>query len=251
MAACNNTATCTYQTGAATTAFMLLESPHFKLIGAPPYTFSFEYLKAMDASGDGVAVWLEDTGGDSIEHPIKSSLADTAVLKRETVTPNLDPRIWQGQVVKLVLQTKIDTAGNLGTGWSFDEFVVTNSGAWLDIGGEKAGTAGTPQLTGAGTLAPSSGNQLDLASAKPNATAWLVYGASLLGVPFKGGNMMPEPIGVIPLPTDAAGKLTLPFVLPPTTPPGVSLYVQFWIDDHGASFGLSASNGLKGVTSAS
>lgn len=41
----------------------------------------------------------------------------------------------------------------------------------------------------------------------------------------------------------------MPFVLPAGVPAGLPLYFQFWVQDPLATFGLSASNGLRGVTS--
>ena len=60
--------------------------------------------------------------------------------------------------------------------------------------------------------------------------------------------LVPNPLVLLPLATDASGELTLPFTLPAGLPSGTSLYFQAWIADPGASFGLSASNGLQGLT---
>jgi len=50
------------------------------------------------------------------------------------------------------------------------------------------------------------------------------------------------------LPTSPSGTLTLPFNWPSGVPAGLPLYFQFWISDPGASLGLAAGNGLKGVS---
>jgi hypothetical protein len=40
----------------------------------------------------------------------------------------------------------------------------------------------------------------------------------------------------------------LPFVWPAGVPAGTALYFQIWVSDPSAPAGLSASNGLKGVS---
>jgi probable HAF family extracellular repeat protein len=119
---------------------------------------------------------------------------------------------------------------------------------WTDLGSAKAGVSGTPVLAGTGTLAAGSSDQLSLTNAKASAANTLVFGVSLLNAPFKGGTLIPKPLLTIPLPTDPAGAASLPFVMPAGLPSGVALYFQCWIHDPAASFGLAASNGLKGVT---
>jgi hypothetical protein len=52
----------------------------------------------------------------------------------------------------------------------------------------------------------------------------------------------------VPLATNPAGALTLPFTWPTGVPAGASLYFQMWISDSGALAGFAASNGLKGTT---
>ena len=120
--------------------------------------------------------------------------------------------------------------------------------AWTDLGSGLAGSSGVPLLEGSGPLAPSSGNQLDLAGANPSSPATLVFGLSLLDAPFKGGTLVPAPLLLVPLATNAAGALTVPFLWPTNVPPGTALYFQVWISDPGAISGFSASNALEGVS---
>jgi len=119
---------------------------------------------------------------------------------------------------------------------------------WSDLGLAKAGTGGTPHLVGSGPLTAGSANQINLTSAKPSATATLVFGTTTLNAPFKGGTLVPSPLVVVPLATNAAGTMTLPFTWPAGVRPGLTATFQFWIQDAGASNGLSASNGLQGLT---
>ena len=77
--------------------------------------------------------------------------------------------------------------------------------------------------------------------------ATLVAGLSALQAPFKGGTLVPAPDVLLPLATDAAGALGLPFTWPQGVPAGIELYVQFWVQDASASHGLAASNALRGT----
>ena len=120
-------------------------------------------------------------------------------------------------------------------------------GPWEVFGPGKVGSAGVPQLTGTGPLTTGSSNQLDLTGAQPSASVTLVVGLSAILVPFKGGTMVPNPDFLVALATDPTGAVSLPFTWPGGVPAGTSFYLQAWIEDPGASFGLSASNGLQAV----
>lgn len=143
-----------------------------------------------------------------------------------------------------------------GTGFTTDEIrvgttwasVLPAETAWLDLGLGKVGGNGVPELAGSGPLVRGSANQLALTSAAPSSIATLVFGLSAMNAPFKGGMMVPLPQVLIVLTTNAAGALTLPFTMTSGLPAGSELYFQFWIADAGASFGFSASNGLRGTT---
>ncbi|HZM00397.1 MAG TPA: hypothetical protein VFD43_09115 [Planctomycetota bacterium] len=119
---------------------------------------------------------------------------------------------------------------------------------WSDLGLGKSGSQGTPLLDGSGPLSPHSTNRLDLSGGNPSSAATLVVGLSLLDAPFKGGTLVPSPLLLLPLATDAAGELSLLFVMPAGLPSGASFYLQCWISDPSASASLSASNGLQGAT---
>ena len=125
--------------------------------------------------------------------------------------------------------------------------VVTTTPTWVDVGGAKAGLTGLPVLTGLGDLSANSANQISLSNARPSSTATLAVGITALNAPFKGGLMVPDPIVLLALPTSAAGAASLPFLWPTGIPAGFPIWFQFWIQDAAASFGLSASNGLKGI----
>ena len=115
------------------------------------------------------------------------------------------------------------------------------------MGGGLPGTT-TPRLQAIGGLLAGQGNILELRQAVPGAPAWLIVGLSELGLPFKGGTLVPSPDTIVPgLVTDAQGALGLFFTWPAGIPSGTSLWFQHWIADAGGPKGFAASNGLKGT----
>jgi hypothetical protein len=107
----------------------------------------------------------------------------------------------------------------------------------------------TPELSGTGLLLPGSPVTISLAEAAPLAASFMFIGASELGVPFKGGTLVPHPDLIQgPLVTDASGGLSLASKWPPGLPSGTELWFQMWITDAGAPHGFSASNALKATT---
>ncbi len=119
---------------------------------------------------------------------------------------------------------------------------------WTDLGHAKTGSKGLPELLGSGTLLANSDNTVELANGNPSSSATLVFGLSQLNAPLKGGTLVPYPLVLLGLTTNATGNLNLPFLFPTGVPAGTSLIFQYWIKDPTASLGVSASNGLEGVT---
>jgi hypothetical protein len=126
-------------------------------------------------------------------------------------------------------------------------FSFVDMGQFVDLGPGKPGSAGTPTLTGAGDLSAGSttGLTLTLTGAVPLQTALLYVSLTALPVPFKGGTFYPVPIlTALPFPTDGLGQVVVGTALPPGFPT-LSFVLQYWCMDPGATFGLSASNGLQ------
>jgi hypothetical protein len=126
---------------------------------------------------------------------------------------------------------------------------VRTDSPWLDLGFGKAGSGGSvPQLVGTGPLTPGSTNALLLTGGPPSATALVVLGLSNLGAMFKGAVLVPSLDLVVTgtLPPD--GNATIPFQWPLVAPPDTPSWYQVWLVDPGASGGLSASNGVKGIS---
>ena len=79
---------------------------------------------------------------------------------------------------------------------------------WADLGLGLAGSAGTPTLSGSGSLIGGANYGLELSGAAPSSSAFLVYGASRVDLPVAGGVLVPSPDAVAgPLVTTAAGEL--------------------------------------------
>lgn len=119
---------------------------------------------------------------------------------------------------------------------------------WSDLGHAKTGSKGLPQLLGTGPLSAHSDNTLELADARPSASAILIIGMAQINAPFKGGVMVPLPQHLMWLTTNPVGDLNLGFIWPAGIPASHSLLFQYWINDPVATNGLAASNGLEGVT---
>lgn len=117
---------------------------------------------------------------------------------------------------------------------------------WTDVGSGLAGQAGVPILAGSGTLCPGDAFSLSLTQARPNTTAALIIGVSAINAPLLGGTLVPSPtIVVMGLPTGPAGAIAINSSLASALPPGLIVYLQYWITDAAGIFGVSASNGLK------
>jgi hypothetical protein len=126
---------------------------------------------------------------------------------------------------------------------------LTVVATWKDVGGALGGTAGTPTLTGSGLLLGGDALSLTLASARPNASAFLITGFSGLFAPFKGGTLVPNPDLILgPFPTSGAGQLVLPGTWPTGVPEMLTLWFQMWIQDAAGPAGFAASNGVSVLT---
>lgn len=117
---------------------------------------------------------------------------------------------------------------------------------WQLVGTGLVGSLGVPQLHGAGSLQAGHPLALTLSHALPDAPAFLVIGAYVLELPFKGGVLLPDPAIVWPLHTDSAGVATLTAVVPAGLPSHLRFYAQAWIPDSGPQ-GFAATNGVQAI----
>ena len=121
--------------------------------------------------------------------------------------------------------------------------------AWSSLGQGLAGIAGVPMLDGTGTLQPGSAGSLTLGGGAPSAPAYLLAGLNQLNAAFKGGTLVPDPLIILPRPTQPDGTFIAPWLhWPNGLPAGTTLYFQAWVSDGAAVAGFSASNALVAVT---
>ncbi len=122
-------------------------------------------------------------------------------------------------------------------------------GTWTDLGLGLAGTGGiTPVLTGAGPQACQALTTITLTNALPNTVVYLPIGASYLGLPLKGGVLVPQLDLILIFMTSPTGDVILNAPWPNGIPPGFSIYYQWWLKDPGGVKGYAASNGLRSTT---
>jgi hypothetical protein len=132
---------------------------------------------------------------------------------------------------------------------SLDAVVLFDRGPWEILGGELAGSNGTPKLRCYGQLAGNDPVTFDLNHAKQNGMAHLVFGFTAANAPFLGTTIVPYPdIIIYNLPTDPDGNLSLTSTFPSGIPGGLDFWQQYFIVDGAGPFGYSASNGVKATT---
>ena len=119
---------------------------------------------------------------------------------------------------------------------------------WKSVGSGISGSAGVPTLQALGTLEPTTTVQVRAIDTAPSAPAWLVFGASQLGLPLFGGTLVPSPDLVVPLTSSASGQVLFSQGWPAAVPAGLSTFWQCWILDGGAVQGVAATGGLTAIS---
>lgn len=128
-------------------------------------------------------------------------------------------------------------------------YVFGGNDVWQDLGGAKPGSNGLPALVGGGSMLGGESVTLEVHNGPAFATAHLVMGLTDLSAPFKGGTLVPNPDWILsPFTLDGTGGFFSSYAWPVGIPSGTDSYYQFWISDSGATFILSATNGLQGTT---
>lgn len=132
---------------------------------------------------------------------------------------------------------------------SLEAAILFDCGPWEILGGELAGSNGTPKLRCYGQLEGNDPVTASLSHAEPNSLAHFVLGFSAINQPFLGTILVPSPDIVFRnLPTDSDGNLLLQRLFPGNYPPGTDIWLQFFIVDSAAPFGYSSSNAVMGTT---
>ena len=121
-------------------------------------------------------------------------------------------------------------------------------GTWTDMGGGISGVAGVPLLTGTGPMACEALTTYTLINAKPNQLAYFPVGISNLGLPLKGGVLVPSLDLILFFVTSPTGDISFGANWPLGLPSGFTIYYQYWLKDNTAIKGWAASNGLRSVT---
>ena len=136
---------------------------------------------------------------------------------------------------------------------SNDTCVLLNHGPggdpWCNYGFGFAGTSTFPTLSATGPGGPPAETVVTLAGAAPDAPVWFFVSLANDPTPFKGGQLVPVPVGAtIVLATDATGgfQLTWP-TWPAGIPSGPGFYVQAAIQAPAAPKGVALSNALQAL----
>ena len=122
-------------------------------------------------------------------------------------------------------------------------------GAWRRIEASLSGVTGEPCLVGAGNLVSGGATDVTLTNAAADETSGLFIGLGRIDFPlFYGGTLVPSPDVLLLIPTDGSGAWSLGGAFPVGVPSGFSFYLQAWVQDVAAPFGLSATDALQATT---
>jgi hypothetical protein len=117
---------------------------------------------------------------------------------------------------------------------------------WTTLGFALPGASGVPSLAGTGTLLTGSPGTLTLMNASPSAFSMLFIALTGTPLPFKCGTLVPVPVAFqLLLVTDSGGSIPLAWAAWPSGLSGLSLHVQYAIQDAAAICGVALSNALR------
>lgn len=122
MAAYNDSATCTYNTGTANGGEVI--SPPVTLSGQGPMTISFNYKRTLDASGDSTCVTIRTAGVGGWTN-LSCSFDNSGTYQLASIPI---PAVWEGDTVEFGFRFSANIAGNNNLGWEVDNILVQNSG---------------------------------------------------------------------------------------------------------------------------
>jgi hypothetical protein len=198
-------------------------------------------LAGRTAVGDSFVTWAVQPGGGGLGSPsFLGPLPDVHALHIGDVD--------DGGFPEVLCATKIDHGD--GVNATSEVTLLRNltygpGSPFLDLGGAVAGGAGWPSMLAGGDLLPGGSWSFDLRGASPGHSATLVLGVSYLGLPFKGGVMVPSAdLFAGPIPVGLDGSLALGGHWPGAAS-GAQLWAQWWIADAGGPLGWAASSGVQ------
>ena len=191
-------------------------------------------------SGSRAFIWTEAAGMRSIETVLTHQGLDMDgwILSRANDV-SADGRTIVGQ--------GFDPSGTL-RGW-IAHLALETPATWTDLGGGVGGILGTPTLEGFGSLLGGAPLTLAVNGALGGFQSAWVVGFSELGVPFKGGTLVPNPDLVLPVGlVPPSGSFSVSTTWPVAVPAPDELCVQYWVVDPWGPAGFSATNGVKATT---
>jgi hypothetical protein len=164
--------------------------------------------------------------------------------------PLNSPPVVGSSSSNMVVHMPSGTSGNVfGSGKNSFGFAIRLADCdWTNLGHALPGVFGPPNLLAYGTLAAGTVYSFQLSNASPHSSAWMILGASTINAPLFGGVLVPAPDVVIPIVLDGAGKYSITDNAPAGIPSGVTIAVQFWIQDGVAVQQYSASNARATIT---
>ena len=121
--------------------------------------------------------------------------------------------------------------------------------AWADLSGGLPGTDGIqPYLSGTGDLSGGSPFSVSLTGAPDGTLGILFVGTQASNTPFAGGVLVPNPSTGFRRQriTNFAGQISFGGAVP-TLPPGVQIFIQYWIQDSGAPQSFTGTNAIVGT----
>ena len=121
-------------------------------------------------------------------------------------------------------------------------------GSWTDIGFGLDGVAGSPLLSGSGSLVPGSPGEVKLTSAAPAAPGMLFVSTVDVPRPFKCGVLVPStPLVRQAFATNANGVAAWAWSTWPSSLNALDLYLQAAVADPAAACGVAFSNAVHAV----
>jgi hypothetical protein len=231
-----------------------ITATHDPAFNRAPESIGLARLPADAAAGDVLRVHvLGDTLLDDLDYDIvryRYAWVVDGVTVRDVISAgrlDMQPALANGGLVELAVTPSDGVADGATESLRFG----VQGQAFTDLGFALAGTHGEPVLVGEGDLSGGSSLRIALGGALELTPASLLVGLSALNVPFKGGVLVPDfqaPGLLVPLFTNAQGRVILNATWPLGLPSGLDVYLQYWVLDSAGPAGFAASNAVRGTT---
>jgi uncharacterized membrane protein len=229
------------------------------------------FLRAFTRTG-GVMTDLGNLNPDWNSHAVDISEDGGLVVGYDTISLSREAWVWTAatgivalndvltsigvtDAPPLLVCRKTSSDGNLVVGgystgvgpFSYGGFIVefNTDEPWTNLGGGTPGIAGTPELSGNGSLVGGTTAGLDLVNAPPSALmlAWLSFTSSPAN--FFGGTVHATPFDAQFLfSSSPAGTFSASTTWPVGVPTGTDVWFQFILSDPSVLWGLALSHGL-------